>query len=130
MNALQKAIEQVEAGNFLILIDGQDGKQNLLGWLKELQELREQQAVHKRQQYMESLTCFYGLTEDEAKKVYARIAAGLEIEYDEGPCRPCKGTGRVDRVVRETSWGAQSERENCLTCSGTGVDKKRIMVPT
>src|SRR5208282_81717 len=62
VNALQKAIEQVEAGNFLILIDGQDGKQNLLGWLKELQELREQQAVHKRQQYMESLTCFYGLT--------------------------------------------------------------------
>src|SRR5271167_1107717 len=81
---LQKAIKQVQGGNFLLLIDEPDGKERLVGWLNELNSFREERAAQKKAETMDSLIRGYRLPREEATLVYDRMIAGHSVEYEEG----------------------------------------------
>ncbi len=61
--------------------------------------------------------------------VLAQLHAGKKYETEEGPCRKCGGTGRIEVFVRSTCFGSETRDEECLLCHGSGTDKKRIKVP-
>ena len=98
----------------------------IVGWLKELQELRAMRAAETKASLMESLIGFYGLTQEEAQLVWADLDAGNGIQWEAGECRKCKGRGREE----EASGCFGLTMRDCFTCSGTGKDDKRIKVPT
>lgn len=128
-DGLEQAIEQVEAGNFLILLDGKGGKEKLAGWLKELHELRDANAKRRRAETMDTLTGFSGLSQQEAEQLMAYLDAGGKLEYEEGPCRRCKGRRKVVAYVRGGCFGSEDFEEDCPTCCGTGTDTHRIKLP-
>lgn len=128
-DGLARAIDQVAAGNFLMLLDGPDGKEKLVAWLHELRDFRVAADERNHHEMMNSLTDFYGLTEEEAKRVIAHLKAGKEVEYEKGQCRKCKGRGQVVAYTRGGCFGSEDFEERCFTCNGSGTDEKRIKVP-
>ena len=129
IDGLQWAIEAVEAGNFLALVDGKGGKEQLVGWLKELQEQRKRNRERERAELRNALTGFSGLTNEEADLLLAHLDGGGKLEYEKGPCRRCKGTRKVVAYVRGGCFGSQEFEEDCVTCGGTGEDDHRVKLP-
>lgn len=64
------------------------------------------------------------LTEAEAEAVLAGIEQGWGVQYGEGPCRVCKGRGRV---TVPQCMGVKTER--CSRCYGKGR-MSHIIAPT
>jgi hypothetical protein len=113
----------------LVLVQRPAGRKRLLGWLTELRERRAESARRSEAETMKTLTGFYGLTEEEARRIWSNLLKGIQPEYEKGKCRKCGGRGRVENFVRSTCTGNIFDEEECFTCRGTGTDPKRIKVP-
>jgi hypothetical protein len=96
-----------------------------------VERLEEVMASDERQKHasaMEILVGHFGLTKDEAERVW-RKGHGM-LEFEEGSCRKCQGTGKVEVFGRSGCFGQESWDETCMVCNGKKIDSKRIKVPS